>query len=310
MKPAGRALKSANVVYLIAVSLIWAFSFGLIGRYLGGVDPSFVSAVRLGIALVVFLPFLRGAAAPPADRWRLVGCGAVQFGLMYVAYISAFAYLPSHLVALFSVLTPLYVVLLHDFRRRRPTPGNLAAAALSVAGAAVIRAKGGDADGFWTGFWLVQLAGAAFAFGQVFYRDWKRRHPETGDRAVMGWLYAGGTATALAFAAANTDWGGLRVSATQWAVLLHLGVVASGVGFFLWNKGAALSHPGTLAACNNLVVPLAVICSLFVFGEIADTSATDIARLLVGGALIGCSVWLAERVARRSANAHGPYPRT
>ena len=292
-----------TVVYLLAVSLIWAFSFGLIGNALKGVDPSFVAAARLGIALAVFLPFLRRCAVPERECWKLAGCGAVQFGLMSVCYIRAYTYLPSHLVALFSVLTPLYVVLLHDLRRRRRAPAHLGAAALSVAGAAVIRARGGEADGFWTGFWLMQLAGAAFAFGQVFYRDWKRRHPDTPDHSVMGWLYAGGTAAALGFAAATADWGTLTVAPAQWMVLLFLGTVASGLGFFLWNKGAALSHPATLAACNNLVVPLAVFCSLFVFGEIAEVSGREIGRLLAGGTLIGASVWVAERTRRRAEAA-------
>ena len=43
---------------LILVSLIWAFSFGLIKRFLGGVDSTFVTAIRLALALLVFLPLL------------------------------------------------------------------------------------------------------------------------------------------------------------------------------------------------------------------------------------------------------------
>ena len=45
--------------YLVIVSLIWAFSFGLIKTYLVGLDPFVVSGIRIGIALLVFLPFLR-----------------------------------------------------------------------------------------------------------------------------------------------------------------------------------------------------------------------------------------------------------
>ena len=44
---------------LLLVSLLWAFSFSLIKRHLGGLDSSFVAAVRLGLALLVFLPFVR-----------------------------------------------------------------------------------------------------------------------------------------------------------------------------------------------------------------------------------------------------------
>ena len=45
--------------------------------------------------------------------------GAIQFGLMYSCYMKAFQDSPSHLVALFSILTPVYVVLIHDFKQRK-----------------------------------------------------------------------------------------------------------------------------------------------------------------------------------------------
>jgi drug/metabolite transporter (DMT)-like permease len=62
--------------------------------------------------------------------------------------------------------------------------------------------------------------------------------------------------------------------------------VASGLGFFLWNKGATKVNPGTLAAFNNAVVPLAVISSLFVFGEIESLVINDLLRIILGGSLI------------------------
>ena len=61
-----------TMVLLLLVSLLWAFSFGLIKTFLGGVDSAFVAAVRLLLALAVFLPFLRlravsaGTATPRA----------------------------------------------------------------------------------------------------------------------------------------------------------------------------------------------------------------------------------------------------
>ena len=68
--------------------------------------------------------------------------------------------------------------------------------------------------------------------------------------------------------------------------------VASGLGFFLWNKGASMTNAGTLAAFNNAVVPLAVVCSFFVFGEIEEIERSQLIRLLFGGATIVLSVWL------------------
>jgi len=283
------------MLYLAIVSLIWAFSFGLIGSALAGVDSYFVATLRLGCATLLFLPWLRPKTIGKKDSLRLIAYGAVQFGLMYVCYIKAFSYLPSHLVALFTVLTPVYVVLIHDARQRQFSPRYLLAALLSVIGAAIIKAKGTPSGDIWIGFGLMQLAGLAFAYGQVAYRDWKRQHLQIKDHNCFALLTIGGTLFAATFSMMFTDWGALEVSTSQWQALLYLGCIASGLGFFLWNKGAALSNPGTLAAFNNAVVPLAVICSLFVFREIENTSTDTLIRLAIGAALIGAAVIIGQR---------------
>jgi drug/metabolite transporter (DMT)-like permease len=285
------------MLYLAIVSLLWAFSFGLIGSTLAGVDSYFVATLRLGCATLLFLPFLRPKGIGKTDSLRLVLYGAIQFGLMYICYIKAFSYIPSHLVALFTVLTPVYVVLIYDARKRRFTPRYLFAALLSVLGATIIKAKGTPSGDIFIGFGLMQLAGLAFAYGQVAYRDWKRQHKNINDRDGFALLYIGGTLCALAFSLVFTDWATLEVSASQWQALLYLGCIASGLGFFLWNKGAALSNPGTLAAFNNAVVPLAVLSSLFVFGEIDNSNTETLVRLAIGAALIAAAVMIGQRKA-------------
>ena len=118
--------------------------------------------------------------------------GSIQFGLMYSSYMKAFAYLPSHLVALFSILTPVYVVLISDFKQRKLSPIFLLAASLSVIGAAFIRAESVPRGNFWVGFGLMQLSGFSFAYGQVAYREWKRRHQSVNDREVFSLVAVGG----------------------------------------------------------------------------------------------------------------------
>lgn len=274
---------------------MWAFSFGLIGNALAGVDAFLVSALRLGIAGLVFLPFFRPAQVPAGSWLKLIGCGALQFGIMYVSYMQAFQFIPSHLVALFSILTPLYVVLIHDLRKRQFHRRYLYAALLSIAGAAIIKAKSGADGSLWIGFALMQVAGLAFGFGQVYYRDWKLQHPQTADRQVFALLYLGGFLVTLIATALLTDWHAVKLSGQQVQVIAYLGIIASGLGFFLWNKGAAHSRPGTLAAFNNAVVPLAMACSLFIFGEISEISGAALLRLLLGSLCIVAAVILAEK---------------
>ncbi|MFT3829052.1 MAG: EamA family transporter [Opitutaceae bacterium] len=282
--------------YLILVSLLWAFSFGLIKTQLAGVDSAFVAAARLGLALVVFLPFLRPRAANRAAAWGLIGIGAVQFGLMYLAYLSAFRSLAAYQVALLTIVTPVLVCLVDDLLERRFRAQPLLAAIVAVAGAGIVVAKQPLGRAEWTGIALVQGSNICFALGQVLYRRWKLARPEVRDRDVFAWLYLGAVLATGPLAWWHGD--PLALARTlhpaQLVVLAYLGVAASGLAFFLWNLGAVRVSTGTLAVMNNAKTPLGVAVSLLVFGE-----QTDIARLLLGGGLIVAAAayaqWLEHR---------------
>ena len=274
------------MIYLALVSAIWAFSFGLIGSTLSGVDSFLVASLRLAVASIIFLPFLRIKAVGSIDRFRLIIFGAIQFGLMYACYMKAYQYIPSHVVAIFSILTPVYVVLIHDLMKRTFFNRYIWVALLSVLGAASIKVKSVPDGDIWIGFGLMQAAGIAFAFGQVAYRNWKKANANVPDQAVFGLLAFGGFICAGGFSLLLTDFTAVEITLNQWQSIIYLGCVASGLGFFLWNKGATRSNPGTLAAFNNAVVPLAVIISLLVFGESEALDLEDSLRLFVGSALI------------------------
>lgn len=278
---------------LLLTSLLWAFSFGLIKGQLTGVDALFVAFVRLLLSLAVFAPLLRLRAIPRLLALRLLLIGAVQYGVMYIAYLSAFQHLKSYEVALFTLFTPLYVTLTEDALTRRFHPVPLLAALLAIAGTWVVSYTRAAEGALVQGFLLVQLSNLAFAFGQVAYRRALRAAPQVSDRQVFGLLYLGGVALTGLAAAIFTEWGALSLTSSQALTLLYLGVVASGVGFFLWNYGARRVSTGALAVFNNLKVPLAVAVSLLFFGESADTL-----RLVIGGGIVVAALWLNERLSR------------
>jgi len=278
------------MLLLLAVSLFWAFSFGLL-KGLSGLDPSDVSAVRLALSLAVFAPFARITPVGPAAALRLGLVGAVQFGAMYLFYIRSFAHLQAYQVALFTITTPLWVAFLDGALQRRWRRAFLTAAALSVAGAAVLLWRSAGDAAATSGFVMVQLSNVCFAAGQVAWRIEKARLPQgTPESSVFAFLLAGALAVALAASAAGGGWSGFHPTPGQWATLAYLGAVASGLGFFLWNRGAARVNAGVLAAFNNAKIPLGVACSLLVFGERADP-----VRLVAGSALMGLGVWVAAR---------------
>jgi drug/metabolite transporter (DMT)-like permease len=285
------------MIYLVITTLIWAFSFGLIGNTLKGIDPLQIADTRLLFALIAFLPFIKLRNTNGKEKWQLILLGALQYGVMYTCYLSAFRFLPSHLVALFSVFTPLYIVIINDLRQRSFTPWYLLATILSVFGAAIIKMGSIDSSDIWIGFGLMQIANLAFAFGQIYYRDWKQERPHISDSSVFGFLYLGAVVftTLATILISQQSPIPLNASPTQWFVLVYMGLIASGLGFFLWNKGGTQTSVGVLATFNNAVVPLAMFASLFVFGEAKGGTSEELARLAIGSLLILTALLIAKR---------------
>ncbi|MBB3142175.1 carboxylate/amino acid/amine transporter [Halomonas organivorans] len=283
--------------YLVGITVLWAFSFSLIGAYLAGqVDSYFSVLTRIALAALLFLPMLRPHLLRGRQRLALMGLGAVQLGLMYIFFYQSFLLLSVPEVLLFTVLTPLYITLLDDLLFRRFSPFHLVTAALAVLGAAVIRYRGLDGN-YWLGFLVVQGANICFALGQVGYRRLSGELPAALPRlAVFGWFYLGALAVALP---AFLWWGdatALPSTPLQWGVLAWLGLVASGVGYFLWNLGATRVDAGALAVMNNALVPAGLLVNLLIWNRDAD-----LPRLALGGAIILASLLINEWWRRRRA---------
>jgi drug/metabolite transporter (DMT)-like permease len=110
-------------------------------------------------------------------------------------------------------------------------------------------------------------------------------------------MYLGAAVVACAAAAFSFQPATLTSLTTQQlVVLLYLGAIASGVGFFLFNAGARWTDVGTLAIFNNVKVPLAVLASVLFFGDVVNWP-----RLLIGGVIIGGALVLNEQFARKAA---------
>lgn len=239
--------------------------------------------VRMALALTVFLPFLRRRFFRVAPQ--LMGIGAVQYGLMYIFLFQSFAYLEAYEVAIFTILTPFWVILLAD--PKHLTRG-LVPVGMAIAGGMIVQYSGEqnlDFDKkFFSGFLYLQISNICFAFGQVQYRRLlKNQNAEAGSRAdveCFAWLFLGGLTVGIV----RWIWLGRPMAETTrntWIAYAYLGVIASGLGFFLWNCGARKVPTPRLAAANNLKIPTAVAVSLFVFGEEIDALRLGIGAVLI-----------------------------
>ena len=284
------------MIYLIITSVIWAFSFGLIKNQLSGLDPNLVAFLRLFISLMVFIPFLSLSKLNfkyknKSILLHLSAVGAIQFGLMYVCYIYAFKFLKAHEVALFTILTPIYVILINDYAYKKTFNAvSVISALLAVIGAGVIVYKRMGEDLFITGVLLVQASNLCFAAGQVYYKHIMNKFPNLSNSEVFAVPYFGGAAITLIFSLFSVEWGSVVMTGKELGAILYLGVVASGICFFLWNKGATMVKTPTLAVMNNVKIPLAVLCSVFVFGEVANWN-----RLIIGGGIMLFSVLMSDQ---------------
>ncbi len=283
------------MTYLSAVTLLWAFSFSLIGVYLAGqVDAWFSALTRIALAGLVFLPLLRLKNLNPKLAMQLMTVGAFQLGLMYCFYYQSFLYLSVPEVLLFTVLTPIYVTLLYDLGNKQFQLKYLLSAVLAVFGAITIKYQGIN-EGFLIGFVIVQGANLSFAIGQVAYKRLiETQTAPLKQSSVFALFYLGAAIVALPMFLIFGDMTKLPATNTQWQVLIYLGIVASGLAYFLWNKGAVLVTSGTLAVMNNALVPLGLVVNLIIWNR-----DVDIARLILGGLIIAFSVWVCTRTSKQ-----------
>ena len=276
--------------YLSAVTLLWAFSFSLIGVYLAGhVDSWFSVLMRVALASLVFIPFTKFRCVPNKLKLKLMVIGGIQLGLMYCFYYQSFLLLSVPEVLLFTVFTPIYVTLIYDLLKRRFSPWYLVTAAIAVSGAVFIKFAGIN-ENFLIGFLVVQGANLCFAIGQVGYKYVMEQEPTSlPQHSIFGYFYFGALCVASVAFAFMGDLERLPTTSTQWIVLVYLGVIASALGYFAWNKGACLVNAGALAVMNNALVPAGLIVNIVIWNR-----DVDVINLTIGGAIILLSLWVNE----------------
>lgn len=289
------------MILLLLTTVLWAFSFSLIGVYLAGqVDGWFAVLMRVALAALVFLPFLRWRGVQAKQALLYMALGACQLGVMYLFYYQSFLYLSVPEVLLFTIMTPIYVTLIYDLMQgNRLRWGYLFSALLAVLGALIIRYNPLSPQ-FLLGFALIQGANICFAIGQVGYKRVMEISPMP-QRNAFSWFYLGALCIALPAWLLFGHHQMMPTTGLQWGILIWLGVGASGMGYFMWNYGATQVDAGTLAIMNNVLIPAGLLVNLAIWQQHPDWI-----RLIAGGAVIALSLWVHRRwIVRREIKHHG-----
>ena len=177
------------------------------------------------------------------------------------------------------------------------------------------------------GLLLIQGANLCFAFGQVAYR--RLALGTVGSQQQhFGWFFVGATSVSLLATALFANWQRLPETKLEYGILLWLGLVASGLGYWPWNAGARQVSANQLAVMNNVLIPAGLLVN-FVFWQHAvnwwtlsagsalillslvylATSALYCAARALAAAIDACASY-SDDLARDSANGLTTLPMT
>lgn len=264
------------MIYLLIATICFSLSFGLIKSQLSTLPNDYVVMVRLIFAFIIFLPFIKKFDLK--THLKAFFIGIIQFGIMYIAFLKAFKYLQGNEVALLTTTTPIFVALWATLFGERFKTIYILCILMSVFGAGIVVWQNLEFSQIVKGILLMETSNCTFALGQVL---WKNYIPEkTKSENLMASAYLGALSLIFPLVILNNE-----ISTTlthlQFLSILYLGVIPTGIGFFLWNKGTKLVKSSTLAIMNNLKIPFGVLFSIIVFQE-----KINLTNFILGSAII------------------------
>lgn len=257
-------LRRHDLFYLWITTFIWAFSFPIIGYFISGkMDSYFAIFIRVFIAFLVFLPLLNRNIFNKL-KLLLILIGSLEIGLMYLFYYNSFRFLSVSEVALFTIFTPFYVSLFYDLFSKKLRAFYLISISISVLGAFIIK-QGEISSDFLKGFLLIQAANIVFGAAQSLYKIVCEKYEIKSHKEIFGYFFLGACIVSLIAFLILGDFSKIPSDLNSYLALIYLGLIASSIGYFCWNKGATLVNSGTLALMNNAIIPVAILVNLIFF---------------------------------------------
>ncbi len=294
---------------LLAVVVIWAGSFSVIKALLDDdVAAGDIAILRYAIAAPGFAFILWRARGLPGLTWGDAG-RVVAAGLLIVVGYHMFLNIGTQhttagVAALVVALAPgmtlaLAVVVGLDRLRARHVVG----LAIAFAGVVVVVTLGSGSDlslASTKGPLIVLGAPLAFAAYNVILKPLLGRHDLLALTAATSLV---GIVGLLPFVRGSTVETVVDASASEVALLLYLGVLATFLGYILWNVGLRGIGPTRAVSYTYAISPLAVVIGAIVLDE------TITPWLVLGGALVIGGIALTQRASgRRRSDSVEAWP--
>ncbi len=286
-----------NIGYHIAALLIvsvWGTTFVATKLLLkAGLSPQDIFFYRFlaGYAGIWFFGYERLLARSAGDEFRLALLGITGGSLYFLAENVALEYTLASNVALLVSTAPILTSVVAHFMTRGEKLDRyiISGSAIAFAGVALVVFNGNVILSMNPAGDMLSVAAAlCWAFYTVILKGLSARYtPVFITRKVFFY----GLLTILPaylFKPLNTD-PDILLQPVVWGTLLYLGVVASLLCFFYWNK--AVARLGAVRTTNYvfLAPPVTLLTSAMVIGEPVTPMA------VAGAALILAGVFLAER---------------
>lgn len=284
------------------VAVCWGVNFPATALALEHFPPLFMVALRFALVAVPALLLVPRPAVPL--RWLIgvgLGIGILQFAFLYLGMAAG---MPSGLASLvLQASAPFTVVLAGIWLHEKLSLRQFAGVALAVVGLTVIAVHRAQ-----TAAWIPVVLTLCGALGWAIGNVCSRRAQAPNALHLTLWTAVVPPLPMLVLAVAVEGPGRIgRSLAGAFSVealpsvlgLLYVVVVATLVGYSLWN--ALLSrHPSNVVAPFSMLVPVVgVLASWLAFGEVLDPVE------LAAGVLVVAGVLFASRPPRRSAPPAG-----
>lgn len=257
----GTSQSLLGALLLTLAAAIWGGMYVVSKLVMEVIPPFALLCLRLVLGTAVLAAWVRaGRAAPPrrADLARLAGLGFVGLTVSVGAQ-----FLGTHLSsaaagALITAASPAFIAGFAAWLlKERLTPKQLGALALATAGVVLVVGTEGVTRGprVLAGTLYLAAAAVTWALYSVLAKAATRRLPAL---VVTAGATGAGAVFSLPLAAAElrrapVDWGGLGVGV--WAGVLYLGVIATALAFYCWNRGFELL-PASTAGLFFFVQPV------------------------------------------------------
>lgn len=264
---------------------------------LADVPPGLLALLRLAVASVILLPFLRrpvGTRAVPGDGIKIFWMGVLGFGIAYVLSHVGLQRSTVTNAALLITMEPVSLIMLSpvflgERLRRREGVG----AVLVLVGAVLVVLNGVPGVTVallphWRGDLLLLLSALAFASYSLFGRDVLARWDA---RTVTARSLLWGAASMVPVAA--LEWaGGARPTWTPpgTAATLYLAIIVTALAYLAWNYALARVPAPRAAIFINVQPVVGVALGVWLLGETATIYTLAGAALVLAGLAVTTSV--------------------